>query len=503
MMELYRVEGKVIGPNSLHARGRTVQCWTNAMPAAVTPQPLDLAGYMGQVVEVSGRLHGDLWEARFERVVEGYQEATGKVIGLNIIESSTGPISCYRHGMVEAWVMPLNLLEHMDLTITVAGERHGNSLYGAFVVGVPEITVDKDPAKEAKSLNDLLRIRAADRDKIEAVNGNLGTALGFKWTNGQRTDHPCVIIFVPQKTASWLVPDAEKAPEVLEAPDGTWCFTDVVTGGELPPTLESIEEIERSLPELSEENKIIVQELRSGRIGLIGGIQLAMYGDGIRDRYHAFVGTAGIAVRHKETKKVGFLTNQHVADSRGRRIYHPRHERFSIGITYVTKEYAVDEEWYGGVIDEENSHVRCDCGFVVVDEPLSAPVTQGLHIIGKTGPLLSINPDTMDIIGQKVISIGRTRGVQRGTIVAYAYEFEDEIRSEYTDLLIIGEEGKAFSWKGDSGKIIVTDDENHSPVALLWGGWQERLRHGREQENWTYAIDLGKVLDRLNLDLLE
>jgi len=26
---------------------------------------------------------------------------------------------------------------------------------------------------------------------------------------------------------------------------------------------------------------------------------------------------------------------------------------------------------------------------------------------------------------------------------------------------------------------------------LLWGGWQERLRHGREQENWTYAIDLG------------
>lgn len=48
MTELDRVEGKVISPNSLHARGRTVQCWTNAMPAAVTPQPLDLAGYMGQ-----------------------------------------------------------------------------------------------------------------------------------------------------------------------------------------------------------------------------------------------------------------------------------------------------------------------------------------------------------------------------------------------------------------------------------------------------------------------
>ena len=570
-MELDRIEGKVIGSNSLHACGRLIQCWTNAMPAAVAPQPLDLEGYMDQVVEVSGRLHGDLWEARFERVVEGYQEITGKVIGLNIIESSTGPISCYRHGMVEAWVMPLNLLEYMDLTITVAGELDGSTLYRASIVRVPEITVDRDPTKEAKSLNDLLRIRAANRDKIEAVNGNLGTALGFKVKNGLRTDHPCVIIFVPQKTAFWLIPDAEKAPEVLEAPDGKWCFTDVITGGKPPHTLESHEEIKRSLPKLSAENEIVVQELRSGRIGLIGGIHIAHFSD---------FGTAGIAVWHKETKKVGFLTNQHVAVSPGKRIYHPRYLKFPIGRTESTKEYAVDEKWYDGVIDEENSHVRCDCGFVVVDEELSARVKSGLHVIGKTGTLLRINPDTMDIIGQKVISIGRERGVQRGTIVAYSYEYHDDflfslqegieeleenlnkgiipdelkkefeknnislsdnasvkksevgveitdeetfdeerfivkresgklniyynvIRSEYTDLLIIGEEGKAFSAYGDSGKIMVTDDENHYPVALLWGGWQAHLRHGREQENWTYAIDLGKVLDRLNLELLE
>ena len=108
----------------------------------------------------------------------------------------------------------------------------------------------------------------------------------------------------------------------------------------------------------------------------------------------------------------------------------------------------------------------------------------------------------MDIIGQKVVGVGRTRGVQRGHIIAYAYEFHDDDFSIYTDLLIIGEDGKAFSDKGDSGKIIVTDDDEHRPVALLWGGWQERLRHGHEQENWTYAIDLGKVLDRLDVELL-
>ena len=44
--------------------------------------------------------------------------------------------------------------------------------------------------------------------------------------------------------------------------------------------------------------------------------------------------------------------------------------------------------------------------------------------------------------------------------------------------LIIGEEGNAFSWKGDSGKVIVTDDKEHRPVGLLWGGWQERFRNG-------------------------
>ena len=298
------IQGKVIGSNSIRYGERIIECWTNSMQAAVVPQPLDLTPYEGKVIEVSGRLHGNLWEARFEGVIheEGYQEITGKVIGFNIIEGSDGPIDCYRHGMVEAWYLSLNLSEYLGRIITVAGELHGRSLYRATIIGVLEIPVDRDPAKEAKSLNDLLIIRAANRDRIEAVNRNLGTALGFKWTNGQRTDHSCVIIFVPQKTLPWLVPDEEKAPEVLEAPDGKWCFTDVVTGGKA----ESLEDI-GPLPELSEENKQVVRELKSGRIGLIGGIQLAFFSDGIEDDQHSAVGTAGIAILHRQTNRIGFF----------------------------------------------------------------------------------------------------------------------------------------------------------------------------------------------------
>lgn len=503
MSGLTKVIGKVMGNNELLLRdGRTIQCWKISMAAAMAPVPLDLSGHMDKHVEVSGYLHGDLWEATFVREVpqeeESVQEITGKVVGSNVIEGPEGRITCYRNGMEEAWILPLNLSEYMDETITVSGNLRGDSLYRGQIVGVPEIKIDKDPAKEAKSLNDLLRIRAANREKIEAINGNLGTALGFKWTNNQKTDHPCILIFVPQKIASWLVPDEEKAPEILEHPDGSWCLTDVVTGGKA----ESLEDI-GPLSELSEENKVIVQDLKSGRIGLVGGIQLSFYGDGVEDSAHSFVGTAGIAVRHKEINRKGFLTNQHVADAPGRRIYHPWHNYYRIGSTYNTKEFAADENWYNNVIDESFSYVRCDCGFVAVDEHLESHVSPGLHIIGNTGPLLRINPDTMDIIGQKVISIGRTRGVQKGTVSAYAYEFRDDFFSIYTDLLIIGEEGRAFSWKGDSGKIIVTDDDEHRPVALLWGGWQEKLRKGREQEVWSYAIDLGKVLDSLNLELLE
>jgi hypothetical protein len=89
-MERDRIVGKVIGPNSLRASGRIFQCWTNAMSAAVTPQPLDLAGYMGQVVEVSGRLNDDLWEARFVGMIheEGSREVN--TTKGSIISCSTG-----------------------------------------------------------------------------------------------------------------------------------------------------------------------------------------------------------------------------------------------------------------------------------------------------------------------------------------------------------------------------------------------------------------------------
>ena len=85
---------------------------------------------------------------------------------------------------------------------------------------------------EAKSLRDLLRIRAANRDIIEKVSGNLGSALGFKKPTGEEvSEEPAVIIFVERKIDNRWLSSSERIPAMLNGPDGLTCTTDVVEGG--------------------------------------------------------------------------------------------------------------------------------------------------------------------------------------------------------------------------------------------------------------------------------
>ena len=158
---------------------------------------------------------------------------------------------------------------------------------------------------------------------------------------------------------------------------------------------------------------------------------------------------------------------------------------------------------YAGVIDEKNAEVRVDCGFIALDSAAETALKPGLHKLGRLGEVMPIDLNTMDVIGTKVISIGITRGIQAGEVAAFSYEHKDEADlSRYTDLLIIGDEpGGAFAHHGDSGKIVVTRD-GLRPLGLLWGGWEERLRKGHDQEIWAYATDMTKVLDYLEVSIL-
>ena len=148
--------------------------------------------------------------------------------------------------------------------------------------------------------------------------------------------------------------------------------------------------------------------------------------------------------------------------------------------------------------------MRIDCGLAEL-EPTFKPSDVNPHLmgVGDLGSVKEISFNDMSILGKKVLRVGRTTGLRYGTIVAFGYEFEDASNETlYTDLLIIGDDGVPFSTHGDSGSLIVTNDDNHNPIALLWGGWQEKLRSGYGQENWTYAIALSRVLDKLNINLI-
>lgn len=343
---------------------------------------------------------------------------------------------------------------------------------------------------KAKSLADLLRIRDKNAATIDRINRNLGSALGFKVKNNKMTNEPAVIIFVPSKVSDALLPPDQQVPKTLEGPDGLTCVTDVIVGKKAqqePPSLL-----------LSKENQQIVADLSGGNVGIIGGIQLGFFeSDG-----KGYIGTAACLVQRKVDGRRGLLTNQHVGGASGRPMYNPDPGRFRIGFTRASFEYDADQDYFNGLIDEADAYYRIDCAYVELSDAATSISQPGLHRLGNIGAPIPLDLNTMGPIGQRVVSVGRTRGIQRGTIMAFGYEWYDEDESVYTDYLIIGQEGNAFSDHGDSGKLIVTDDNKRNAIALLWGGWFERLRQGHGQENWTYAIDINKVLAKLEIEIV-
>lgn len=348
--------------------------------------------------------------------------------------------------------------------------------------------------REAASLRDLMIIRDQNRSRIEATSQKLGSALGWKHTNGVRTNHPAVIVFVPNKLHETLVPSHQQVPAMLRAtiPNGGTisCKTDVVHGGK--------DIGDPRLPEFSMENQAVVAELRQGRIGLIGGVQLG----GIDPISGQCVGTTACAVRDSQGR-VGLLTGRDVAGSPGRLVYHPRPGRYSIGFCDRVLEQLFDQEHFGGVVDETNCFVRLDCAAVRLNPTAVKLVRPGLYELGELGDVLPIDIDSMDIIGDKITSIGRTCGIQKGEIAAYAYEFiDDEGLSICTDLLIAGDgSSRQFSDLGDGGKLIVTQ-KGARPVALSSGSRHARGRGCQGQSNWSYAADLSKILRYLDIEIL-
>lgn len=370
--------------------------------------------------------------------------------------------------------------------------------------------------RRAETLRDLAKLRADRRDLLNAVVGNQGTALGRKNYDGrgEPIGDPCIIVYMPHKIHNALLAEKLRIPPTLVSKDGQIeAPTDVVvTTTPNPP---------KDPPELDADNKALIETLQwfDGKLDHIpAGAQIG-FGDWEDDDIEEFVGTIGYIVRSTkpgEENKIGLLTNQHVGVRSGHSLYIPGYEQQSlrVGLTRRVIEHIPDDQWLEGV-DEEYAFVRTDAAFVEVETSLHGLLRNAWPVPGGAfGEPVTIDLDSMDAIGTPVKKIGRTTGLQKGTIVAFGYGITSESEhidravgrepaNFYTDLLIAPrEKGKVFSAGGDSGSAILIDDDRNRPIGLLWGGWPEDIGRGRGMEDLTYAIDLTRVLKTMELELV-
>ncbi|RRT56712.1 hypothetical protein B296_00047691 [Ensete ventricosum] len=134
---------------------------------------------------------------------------------------------------------------------------------------------------------------------------------------------------------------------------------------------------------------------------------------------------------------------------------------------------------------------------------------KGLGDIGDV-KVIDLQSPINRLVGRQVVKVGRSSGLTTGTVMAYALEYNDEKGICFlTDFLVVGEDQQTFDLEGDSGSLIILtgqDGEKPKPIGIIWGGIANRgrlkLKNVHEPENWTSGVDLGRLLDLLELDLI-
>lgn len=356
---------------------------------------------------------------------------------------------------------------------------------------------------QATTLLELMTIRASHSKILRCYS--LGTAIGFRIRRGVLTDIPAILVFVSRKVhKQWLSP-IQCLPTILEGPGSVWCDVDVVEfsyfGAPEPTSKEQL-------------YTDIVDDLRGSGSCIGSGSQVAS-----QETY----GTLGAIVRSQTgNRQVGFLTNRHVAvnlDYPNQKMFHPLPPTLGPGIYLGAVERATsfitDDLWYGifaGVNPE--TFVRADGAFIPFSDDFDmSTVTTSVKDVGEIGDvkIVDLQSPINSLIGKKVMKVGRSSGLTKGTILAYALEYNDEKGiCFFTDFLVVGENQQTFDLEGDSGSLIVLketeNEEKPRPVGIIWGGTANRgrlkLKVGQPPENWTSGVDLGRLLNLLELDLI-
>ncbi|XP_015577848.2 protein NARROW LEAF 1 isoform X1 [Ricinus communis] len=375
--------------------------------------------------------------------------------------------------------------------------------FGNLQKGVLPETLGRLPSgQQATTLLELMTIRAFHSKILRRFS--LGTAIGFRIRRGVLTDIPAILVFVARKVHRQWLSHVQCLPAALEGPGGVWCDVDVV-------------EFSYYGAPASTPKEQLYTELVDGLRGSYPCI-----GSGSQVANQETYGTLGAIVKSRTgNRQVGFLTNRHVAvdlDYPNQKMFHPLPPSLGPGVYLGAVERATsfitDELWYGifaGTNPE--TFVRADGAFIPFAEDFNMNnVTTSVKGVGEIGDVHSIDLQSPinSLIGRQVVKVGRSSGLTTGTIMAYALEYNDEKGiCFFTDFLVVGENQQPFDLEGDSGSLILLTGQNGDkprPVGIIWGGTANRgrlkLKVGQPPENWTSGVDLGRLLDLLELDLV-
>lgn len=388
-----------------------------------------------------------------------------------------------------------------------ASDNLHDSARTAFFYGLQK-DVDADVSEraptgpQAATLLDVMTIRAFHSKRLRHVS--LATAVGFRTRQGSLTNIPAIIVFVARKVHKAWLQEGQRLPIYLEGPGGVWCDVDVVEflyyGA---PTFTPKEQVYTEL----------VEGLRGNDPCIGPGSQVAS---------HETYGTLGAIVQSRTgAQQVGFLTNRHVAvdlDYPNQKMFHPLPPNVGpgafLGAVERATSFITDDRWYNifASVNPE-TFVRADGAFIPFGDSFDmSRVTTKVRGVGGMGEVASIGLQAPigSIVGRQVVKVGRSSGLTKGRIMAYALEYNDEKGiCFFTDFLIVGEDKQAFDLEGDSGSLILMVEEGlqkPKPVGIIWGGTANRgrlkLRNGHAPESWTSGVDLGRLLECLQLDLI-
>ncbi|KAL5975737.1 Protein NARROW LEAF 1 [Asimina triloba] len=361
--------------------------------------------------------------------------------------------------------------------------------------------------QQAKTLLELMTIRSFHSKILRRYS--LGTAIGFRIRQGMLTNIPAILVFVARKVHRKWLNLIQCLPSALEGPGGIWCDVDVVEfsyfGAPAPTPKEQL---------YSE----LVDGLRGSDPSIGSGSQKSTKEVASQETY----GTLGAIVKSRTgSRQVGFLTNRHVAvdlDYPSQKMFHPLPPNLGPGVYLGAVEratsFVTDDLWYGifaGTNPE--TFVRADGAFIPFAEDFDlSSVTTLLKGVGEIGDVKVVNLQTpiKSLVGRQVLKVGRSSGLSTGTVMAYALEYNDEKGICFlTDFLVVGDSQQTFDLEGDSGSLILLTGENCEkprPIGIIWGGTANRgrlkLKSGDGPVNWTSGVDLGRLLDLLELDLI-